>query len=151
MNKPPEPDDSSARPYLLRAIYQWAVDHGLTPQVLVETSVEGVVVPTNRIKGGSIVLTIHPRSVQDLQMDNDYLQFSARFSGKPFAVSVPVPAIAAIYCRENGRGMVFRAEQHAHDPANDQKNAKTNAKANNKANKKTPPPQTTVPHLKLVK
>ena len=147
MNNQPEPDEGSAKPYLLRAIYEWAVDHRLTPQVLVDAGVEGVVVPADFIKDGRIVLTIHPRSVQDLQMGNEYLQFSARFAGKPFAVCIPVPAIAAIYCRENSRGFVFQADERAHDHANNQANAQSK-----KMNQQKPQPvETTVRHLKLVK
>ena len=103
-----EPGEGSTKPYLLRAIYEWAIDHRLTPQILVDAGVAGVVVPMNCVKDGRLVLTIHPQSVEDLQMGNEWLQFSARFSGKPFAVCVPVTAVSAIYCRENGRGVVFQ-------------------------------------------
>ena len=105
-----EPNEGSTKPYLLRAIYEWAVDHGMTPQVLVDAGVEEVVVPRDCIKDGRIVLTIHPRSVQGLQLGNEYLLFSTRFAGKPFEVCIPVAAVSAIYCRENGQGIVFQGE-----------------------------------------
>ena len=105
-----EPNEGSTKPYLLRAIYEWAVDHGMTPQVLVDAGVAEVVVPRDCIKDGRIVLTIHPRSVQGLQLGNEDLLFSTRFAGKPFAVRIPVAAVAAIYCRENGQGIVFQGE-----------------------------------------
>ena len=105
-----EPNEGSTKPYLLRAIYEWAVDHGMTPQVLVDAGVAEVVVPRDCIKDGRIVLTIHPRSVQGLQLGNEYLLFSTRFAGKPFEVCIPVAAVAAIYCRENGQGIVFQGE-----------------------------------------
>jgi len=33
---------TSTRPYLIRAIRDWVVDNGLTPQILVDATVEGV-------------------------------------------------------------------------------------------------------------
>lgn len=128
-----EPGEGSTKPYLLRAIYEWAIDHGMTPQVLVDAGVEEVVVPRDSIKDGRIVLTIHPRSVQGLQMGNEYLLFSARFVGKPFEVRIPVAAVAAIYCRENSRGIVFHGEAGDGDDG---------------AKK---PAESVAPHLKLVK
>ncbi|MGR3984909.1 MAG: ClpXP protease specificity-enhancing factor [Gammaproteobacteria bacterium] len=101
------PDTASTRPYLLRAIYEWALDHDLTPQVLVDTGIEGAMLPDNFADGGRIALTIHPRAVKGLEMDNDCLRFSARFAGMPHQVLVPVAAVLAIYARENGRGIFF--------------------------------------------
>ncbi len=109
MSNPLEAGDDSIKPYLLRAIYQWAIDHGMTPQVLVDAGVDGVAVPANCVKNGRIVLTIHPQSVDGLHIDNEHLLFSARFSGKLFEVSIPMAAVSAIYCRENGRGIAFQA------------------------------------------
>ena len=105
---PPHLGDGSTKPYLLRAIHEWAVDHQITPQLLVDAGAPGVVVPRNCVKDGRIVLTIHPNSVRNLDMGNEHLRFSARFAGKSFAVCIPVAAVTAIYCRENGRGIVFQ-------------------------------------------
>lgn len=112
----PAPGQGSLKPYLLRAIYQWAVDHRLTPQVLVDVEAADagqVVVPPERVKNGRIVLNIDPQAVAGLEMGNDCLSFSARFAGKPFPVRIPVAAVAAIYCRENNQGIVFRGADGA--------------------------------------
>ena len=111
-----EQGDGSTKPYLLRAIYQWAIDHHLTPQILVDASIDNVVVPMEHVKDGHIVLNIHPRSVNALEIGNDYLLFSARFTGKPFEVCVPVSAISAIYSRENGQGIVFQSDGSGQTP-----------------------------------
>ena len=97
----------STRPYLIRAIYEWTIDNGLTPQVRVNTEIENVVVPLEYVKDDQIVLNIHPQSVKALELGNEFLMCSARFSGKPFEVCVPVFAVMAIYARENGVGIVF--------------------------------------------
>lgn len=98
---------SSSRPYLLRALYEWIVDNGATPQILVDASVEGLQVPEGVLSGDKIVLNISPGAVRDLDMDNDFVSFVARFSGLSHGVIVPVDAILAVYARENGQGMMF--------------------------------------------
>ena len=52
---------TSSRPYLIRAIYEWVVDNGLTPYVVVNTILEGVVVPTQYIENGKIILNLSIR------------------------------------------------------------------------------------------
>lgn len=98
---------NSSRPYLLRAIYDWIVDNKLTPYLLVNANVENVLVPTEFVSNGKIILNVAPAAVKDLGIGNDEVHFNARFSGKPMYVSVPIQAAMAIYAKENGRGMVF--------------------------------------------
>ena len=43
------------RPYLLRALYEWIVDCGEIPNILVDTEVDGVMVPTEYVEDGQIV------------------------------------------------------------------------------------------------
>ena len=99
-----------SRPYLIRAMHEWIVDNGLTPYLLVDAEVDGVQVPRESVRDGKIVLNISPQAVHGLVMCNESIEFSARFSGVPMTVSVPVQAALAIYARENGRGMVFTEE-----------------------------------------
>jgi stringent starvation protein B len=99
------PAMTSHRPYLLRALYEWIADNGLTPHLLVDATKPGVRVPTHAVKDGRIVLNIAERAVAHLQMDNDDVRFSARFGGVSHAVIVPIDAVLAIYARENGQGM----------------------------------------------
>jgi stringent starvation protein B len=40
-------------------------------------------------------------------MGNEWVEFSARFSGKSHKIEVPVANVLAIYARENGQGMAF--------------------------------------------
>ena len=96
---------TSHRPYLLRALYEWIADNGLTPHLLVDATKPGVRVPAHAVKDGRIVLNIAERAVAQLQMDNDDVRFSARFGGVSHAVIVPIDAVLAIYARENGQGM----------------------------------------------
>src|SRR5690625_3370365 len=101
------PAMTSHRPYLLRALYEWIVDNGMTPHVLVDAEQPGVRVPQQAVKDGKVVLNIAERAVARLQMDNEAVRFSARFGGVSHPVDVPMVAIVAIYARETGQGMVL--------------------------------------------
>lgn len=98
---------TSHRPYLLRALYEWIADNGMTPHLLVDATRPHVQVPTHAVKDGRIVLNVAERAVAGLQMTNDVIRFSARFGGVSHAVSVPISAVLAIYARETGQGMAL--------------------------------------------
>ncbi|MBI5612659.1 MAG: ClpXP protease specificity-enhancing factor [Gammaproteobacteria bacterium] len=100
----------ATRPYLIRAIHEWAVDNNLTPHVLVDATIVGVKVPPGYARGGRITFNIHPQAVKDLSLGNDWLLFSARFGGNSFSVEIPAKAVLAIYARETGRGIFFQGE-----------------------------------------
>lgn len=96
----------STKPYLIRAIYQWCSDQGLTPYLAVV--VDGhTQVPRNYVQDGQIVLNISDEATQGLVMGNELIAFQARFGGAAQSISVPVDNVAAIYARENGHGMAF--------------------------------------------
>ena len=99
----------STTPYLIRAIYDWCGDQGFTPHMLVDASIDGVVVPRQLVENDSIVLNIQPTAVRSMDMGNEWIMFNARFSGKPMEVAVPVNAVRAIFARENGLGCAFEA------------------------------------------
>ena len=102
---------TSHRPYLLRALYEWIADNGLTPHLLVDATRPQVLVPTHAVKDGRIVLNVAQRAVAGLEMTNELIRFSARFGGVSHNVSVPVSAVLAIYARENGQGMALPPEE----------------------------------------
>ncbi len=106
----------STRPYLIRAINEWACENDLTPHLLVNALEAGVVVPTQFINDGQIVLNISPTAIQGIELGNEWILFSARFSGQSMNVEVPVSAVLAIYARENGQGIFFPEEDDAPAP-----------------------------------
>jgi stringent starvation protein B len=102
---------TSNRPYLIRAFYDWIVDNGMTPYITVDATVEGAVLPQPHVRDGQIVFNISPRAVQQLQLGDEEISFSARFAGVALQVVVPPRAVVAIYARENGEGMLFGKER----------------------------------------
>ena len=101
---------TSNRPYLLRAMYDWISDNGLTPYILVDAAAPGVQVPKSAIKDGRVVLNVAARAVAQLELGQDRVSFVARFSGVSQSVEVPMASLLAIYAHENGQGMMFPAE-----------------------------------------
>ena len=101
---------TSNRPYLLRAFFDWIVDNQCTPHLVVNADFPNVIVPTQFVQDGQIVLNINPSAVAQFQMDNFEVSFNARFGGQPMRVVVPIGAVLAIYARENGEGTVFTPE-----------------------------------------
>ena len=124
---------TSNRPYLLRALYEWITDNGLTPHILVDAEMDDVFVPDVAIQKGKVVLNIASGATEHLMLENEIIDFKARFSGKPYQISVPMNAVIAIYARENGQGMMF-AQDDTPPPPVDGSDA--------------PPPRN---HLKVVK
>jgi stringent starvation protein B len=108
--------ERSTRPYLIRALHEWALDSGLTPQIAVDATAPGVQVPAGFVRDGQIVLNIHPQSVHQLEIGNDTISLFARFGGKSEPVVIPVQAVLAVYARENGRGIQFPPGEDGLDP-----------------------------------
>ena len=98
---------TSSRPYLIRAMYQWIIDNGMTPHLLANATVEDCLVPTDYIQDDKIVLNIAPMAIGGLVLGDDDISFSARFNGVSESIYVPLKAVEAIYARENGQGMMF--------------------------------------------
>lgn len=107
---------TSSQPYLIRAVYQWILDNSLTPYLVVDASNDDVVVPRQFVENSKIILNIAPRAVTNLDLGNDVVNFDARFSGTPMHVQFPVPAVLAIYAKENGQGMVFNDKRPPNSP-----------------------------------
>jgi stringent starvation protein B len=111
--------ETSTKPYLLRAIYEWCTDNGYTPYLAAKVDAQ-TRVPREFVKDGEIVLNISFSATSGLKMDNDLIHFSARFGGVPREISVPVENVTAIYARENGQGMAFEVSKpFPHDAKTD--------------------------------
>ena len=102
-------EETPTKPYLVRALFEWCVDNGYTPHIAVKVDSK-TQVPADHVRNGEITLNIAPTAVHKLQMGNELIEFSARFSGTARQVLVPVANLYAIYARETGQGMTFEVE-----------------------------------------
>lgn len=102
---------TSNKPYLVKAFYDWISDNQLTPYIVVDTTVNSVMVPMSFVQNGEIVLNISQGAVGAISLGEHAIEFSARFGGKLEHLFVPYGAIAAIYAKENGVGTALPVEQ----------------------------------------
>jgi len=138
------PDPASTKPYLLRAIYEWCVDNGYTPYLSVVVDAQ-TRVPQEHVRKGEIVLNIGPVAASRLQMGNETIECTLRFSGVAKDLLVPVAAVSAIYARENGHGMSFEIAKKGAASGADGETAATPGKP------KDPPKSGGKPALRRVK
>jgi len=99
---------TSSKPYLIRAIYEWITDNNLTPYITVDTSIFGTEVPEEYIKEDRITLDISAEATNSLIINNDFLEFKAKFGGVSYDIYIPMPAVMIIFAQENNQGRHFR-------------------------------------------
>jgi len=102
----------STKPYLIRAIYDWCVDSGLTPYLAVRVD-EETRVPVAYVKDGEIVLNLSADAVKNLHLGNDEITCGGRFGGVPHQVIVPMAAVIGIFAKETGQGLMFQGQESA--------------------------------------
>ncbi len=113
-----DPTTTSTKPYLIRAIYEWILDNGMTPHLVVDADFPGTEVPREFVEDGQIVLNVSPGAVRELVIGNDWTSFTARFSGAVRNLLMPTEAVLGIVTRESRQGMVF--PEPAYPQATDQ-------------------------------
>ncbi|MFV0282789.1 MAG: ClpXP protease specificity-enhancing factor [Castellaniella sp.] len=98
--------ESSTKPYLIRALHEWCTDNGYTPYLVVTVD-ENTVVPLAHVHDGQITLNISHLATNRLTLGNEYIEFESRFNGAVEHLFIPVGAVSAVYARETGAGMGF--------------------------------------------
>lgn len=135
------------KPYLVRAFYDWIVDSGCTPYLQIQINYPGVVAPEGFDDEGVLVLNISGQATNRLQLGDQSIDFEARFRGKAMLVHVPMPAVLAIFAKENAQGMGFPPpdlEQALQEASDAQVQPKVSANTTEK-------PKRDRSHLKVVK
>lgn len=95
---------TSNKPYIVKAYYDWISDNDLTPYIMVDVNVYGVLVPMAYVTDGQIVLNVSGGAIGSISLGEDAVELSARFGGKLEHIVVPYGAIGAIYAKETGAG-----------------------------------------------
>ncbi|MBX3618040.1 ClpXP protease specificity-enhancing factor [Nitrosomonas sp.] len=99
----------STKPYLIRSIYDWCSDSGLTPYISVAVF-NGLDIPKEYVKNNEIILNIGATAVQELNIGNDCLSFTARFNGIAKKLNIPLDAIKGIFAKEVNQGITFSSD-----------------------------------------
>lgn len=94
--------------YIFDAVYRWATDAGYTPYIVIDTKISGVRLPPQFSGQDSVTLNISSTAANDFSIEeNNWLFFSARFSGHSHHIEIPFKAIQAVYAKETGAGISF--------------------------------------------
>jgi len=148
--------EQSAKPYLVRAICEWCADNGLTPYLAVKVDPR-TRVPAAYVKNGEIVLNVSAAATRRLTIDNDWVQFNARFAGVSQEVSVPMSAVTGVFAKETGYGFAF-SPSIVQDPASTlaaatapEAGAPATSNGNGDNGKGEDKPRTRPKHLQLIK
>lgn len=104
------------RPYMVRAIFEWLEDNNLTPHIMVDTTILHIFDRHRDIGLCRIVLNIASRATGNLVINNDFINFHARFGGVSQELWVPMQAVMGIYARENSQGMFFDPTEYDNAP-----------------------------------
>lgn len=107
--------EPSTKPYLIRAIYDWCADNGLTPYLAVRVD-EQTRVPRAYVKEGEIVLNLSAGAVHHLHLGNDEITCDGRFGGVAHKIFLPMAAVVGIFAKETGQGLVFQGNDSTPTP-----------------------------------
>lgn len=145
---------TSNKPYIVKAFYNWISDNQLTPYIVVDVTVSGVMVPMSYVQNGEIVLNIAHSAVGAIALADHAIEFSARFGGKLENLYIPYGAIAAIYAKENGAGTALAIEHNELPDEPENTVEETNLASLESVSTSTEPKKTSTkkkPALKIVK
>jgi stringent starvation protein B len=67
-----------SRLYLVRVMYEWIVDNGMTPRILADTKNDQLQIPRQFEEDRKIALNIGSTAVQSLDLGKDAVSFDAR-------------------------------------------------------------------------
>lgn len=96
--------DETAKPYFLRAVYEWCIDHKHAPYLLTKACDN---MPEGLAKNGRAVFNISPEAVCRLLIADTAVSFTARFSGRAQDILLAMEDILAIYESDGGKGLFF--------------------------------------------
>lgn len=102
---------NGTKPYLIRALYEWCMDNNQTPHIAVWVN-EHTRVPMQYVRENEIVLNIGATASHNLTIDNEWINFSARFAGIAHEIWIPIGHVISIFARESGEGMGFEVEPY---------------------------------------
>jgi len=137
-------NETTTKPYLIRAIYDWCTDNGYTPYLSVQVDAN-TRVPMAYVKDGGIVLNISVDAVQNLQLGNEEISCGGRFGGVAHKIVVPIPAVVGIFAKESGQGLAFQGQEPASSEPEPEQNG------NGKDEPPDNPPPQGKPRLRVVK
>jgi stringent starvation protein B len=91
---------------ILKATYEWLLDAGLTPYFLVNADYPKVMVPTQFVEEGHIVLDASADAIDQMHFDETGISFNASFDELGVVeIYFPIAAVEGVYAEETEQGV----------------------------------------------
>lgn len=126
-------------------MYEWMADNQLIAHIVVAEPANAKYVggvPAHLLTQESLTLNISPAATQSLTINNEYIEFHARFAGQSHQVWIAIAAVIAIYDRDSQQGLSFALEPLAEELPEKAISPETEVEKNAKAK---------ASHLKIIK
>ena len=124
------------RAYVVKATYDWLIDHGFTPYVLVDTEYDDVTVPTNYIdEDKKILLDLSPQAIENIVITDTHITFDATFDDEAMSLAIPIESVLEIFSKETEQGMYAREFGYGIDVNEGEDDASVNPKKINEPEK----------------
>jgi stringent starvation protein B len=105
--------DTTFKPYLIRAVYEWCADQGFSPYLAVAVD-STCKVPMAHVRNSQIVLDISMGATHQLQLGADAITFQARFGGVAQHLFVPMNRVLGLFPEhDQSLGAFFDVTQRA--------------------------------------
>ncbi|MBK6618885.1 MAG: ClpXP protease specificity-enhancing factor SspB [Nitrosomonas sp.] len=101
--------DIAIKPYLIRAVYEWCIASEVAPH-LTAVSIHCHNLPENLVLHEDVTLNIDPVATDGLSINDEFVQFNARFNGISRKILIPIEAVKAIFSKELEHGLSFTPE-----------------------------------------
>lgn len=93
------------RTHLIKAVYNWIIDHNQTPYLLVDTSKKNISVPEYYIdEDNKVLLNIGHFATKGLKFNNLCLEFNATFDREEILLQISTDAVLELYSSETREG-----------------------------------------------
>lgn len=89
-------------PYMFKAFYDWLLDSNGNPRLLVDASQPNVQVPREYVDRDVILISIHPKFINELNIGPTTISFYTKFRGKREFVVIPYYAMNELLCPDSG-------------------------------------------------
>ena len=107
-DRPPRP---ALTGYLVRAVRDWIIDSAMTPEMIVNATLDGVEVPRWLAANETLVLNVSDDATQGLAIGNEWVTMSTRFNGVAHSVRLPLRAVRGMQIRETGESIAMAQVQ----------------------------------------
>ena len=99
-----------SKKYIFISMFNWIKDNNQNPYLMINTNLDGVVVPDIFMKNKDAILNLSELSIDLIEFNNNSMRFSYVINSDINTLCIPYESIISIFDPENGMGMSFKKE-----------------------------------------